>query len=586
MSLVAGRALGLAVLSSAVLAAGAHAQSTTPKAGTKPKPPVMAPKGAKKPIPPTVQKLLKEGQQPDNDEVPVEVPKVANDGLPPGAKWLKDKDGQLYYIDKLDKSGPYLRLSDKKVRTRWGVDIEVIKEDEKFFYFRVNKPQAAPAVGWASPKVWTPEELEAIAASYRADTPESTRLTFTPFDQGLPKSGQWRNGFDIADMNEDGHPDIVFGPARKSFGNPAIFLGDGKGGWKRWPGVKYPPLPFDYGDASVADLNGDGHLDVALGMHLRGVVAILGDGKGKFTESIKGLDLRVPGSASGVEQGFSSRAVTTVDWNKDGKVDILALGEGPRMNAGPRGGGSTAGGTESFGTVVYINQGDGTWQRKDQGTSSRELFGDRIIAADMNNDGYSDFVTSTSAQGDQTLVNLGRPDGTWDGMDVDSLRPGAYIWGVTVGDFDGDGRRDLALGFIAYEAEVWRTALDVFFARPDGTWKRKALAAKEGREGVTALDAGDLDGDGHLDLVALTGDGQTWVFLGDGKGSFTREVTNIPPYEGSCRGYAVRLADLDKDGTEEIVESFAGENSPQFAPDLCLSGGGIKAWKVTKKSGS
>lgn len=586
MPLAAGRALGLAVLASAVLASGALAQSATPKAGAKAKPPVVAPKGAKKPVPPAVQKLLQEGQVPDNDEVPIEIPKTDNDGLPPGAKWLKDKDGQQYYLDKLDKSGPHLRINDKTVRTRWGVDIEVVKEDENYFYYRVNKPMAAPAVGWAAPKKWTAAELEEVAAAYRAQTPESSRLGFTPFDQGLPKAGQWRNGFSVADMNEDGHPDIVFGPARKSFGNPAIFLGDGKGNWKRWPGAKFPRLPFDYGDAAVADFNGDGHLDMALGMHLRGVVALLGDGKGNFTESIKGLDLRVPGSASGVEQGFSSRAIAVVDWNRDGKMDILALGEGPRMNAGPRGGGSTTGGSESFGTVVYLNQGDGTWKRKDQGTSSREAFGDRIIATDMNHDGYPDFVTSTSAQGDQTLVNFGRADGSWDGMDIESLRPGAYIWSVAVGDFDGDSRSDLALGYIAYEAEVWRTTLDIYTAQADGTFQRKVLAAKEGREGVTALDSGDLDGDGHLDLVALTGDGQTWVFLGDGKGGFTREVASIPPYEGSCRGYAVRLADLDGDGTKEIVQSFAGENSPQFAPDLCLSGGGIKAWKVSKKSGS
>jgi len=49
--------------------------------------------------------------------------------------------------------------------------------------------------------------------------------------------------------------------------------------------------------------------------------------------------------------------------------------------------------------------------------------------------------------------------------------------------------------------------------------------------------------------VALTSTGETWVFLGDGKGWFTREAaTGIPPYAGGCTGYHVRLADLDGDG--------------------------------------
>ena len=77
-------------------------------------------------------------------------------------------------------------------------------------------------------------DLERIAASYRSDTPETDRLRFVPFGEGLPQSGQWRDGFAVADMNGDGHLDIVHGPPRKSFGTPVIFLGNGKGSWRRW----------------------------------------------------------------------------------------------------------------------------------------------------------------------------------------------------------------------------------------------------------------------------------------------------------------------------------------------------------------
>src|SRR5262249_37338637 len=150
--------------------------------------------------------------------------------------------------------------------------------------------------------------------------PESDRLRFVSFGRGLPTSGQWRNGFDVADVNQDGHLDIVHGPARKSLTPPSIFLGDGKGNWRLWKEAKYPRLACASGHAAVGDFNGAGPPDVALGMHLRGVQALLGDGKGNFTNASEGLDFAVPGH--GDEQpGFSSQAIAVLDWDGDGRPD-------------------------------------------------------------------------------------------------------------------------------------------------------------------------------------------------------------------------------------------------------------------------
>jgi FG-GAP-like repeat len=71
-----------------------------------------------------------------------------------------------------------------------------------------------------------------------------------------------------------------------------------------------------------------------------------------------------------------------------------------------------------------------------------------------------------------------------------------------------------------------------------------------------------LKANGHKDLVAVTAAGETLVFLGNGKGSFTREKTPPPAFPGACRGAHVELADLDGDGRDEMVESFSNE------PDL------------------
>ena len=88
--------------------------------------------------------------------------------------------------------------------------------------------------------------LAALAIGVASQTNTKPQcMRFAPFGEGLPTSGQWREGFRIADMNEDGHPDIVHGPRRKEAGPPVIFLGDGKGSWTRWAEARFPSLPYD-----------------------------------------------------------------------------------------------------------------------------------------------------------------------------------------------------------------------------------------------------------------------------------------------------------------------------------------------------
>jgi hypothetical protein len=503
---------------------------------------------------------------------------------PPDGKWLKDDQGRFYYVDKL-KKGRYQRIDDHTVRTVWGIPIDVVREDDQYFYFKVYKiDPAVRSVNANAHKEPTPAELAKIAASYNAEAPESHRLGFADFGRGLPRSGQWREGFVLADMNGDGHLDIVHGPPRKSLSAPVIFLGDGKGGWRRWQEAKFAPFPYDYGDIAVGDLNGDGNLDIVLAMHLHGFTALLGDGKGHFmTRWDKGLDFLLPGKGADETNLFSSKAVTLVNWGGDKLPDILALGEGPRLNLSSiHDGGAPLSAARSYGPVIYRNQGDGSWKRQDQGTSPAQVFGDSVTVGDFNGDGRPDFAVSTNVQGRRDLVYLGRADGGWDKTEID-VRPQAYVRAVLAVDLNHQGRSDLVVGYMSAENGKWRSGIDIFYPRPDGKWDRRTLAVKDGRDGVNALAAGDLDGDGNMDLVAITGDGDTWVFLADGKGFFTREAAAIPNFE-HCPGSRVRVADLDGDGKAEIVASWSGEYSPMYAPTVCRSEGGITAWHVAPPS--
>lgn len=490
---------------------------------------------------------------------------------PPDGKWLVDEEGRQYFVIEVPKvEGQYLRLRDGEIQIRHGQVLDLAGETDDTFLAKIYKVEPMKAESDEP----TPEEVAEVERLYTAsELPASHSLTFRDFGAGLPRQGQWRNGFDIADMNDDGHPDVVHGPPRRAFSGPAIFLGDGAGNWTVWRDASWPQGVYAYGDAEAADFNRDGEMDVAFGVHLSGLTAMLGDGKGHFTRWAEGLKL-VPAAQAG-DDTFLSRAITSTDWDGDGLPDLIALSEGPRHpKAAERSQVETP-----FGVVVYPNHGDGTWGAPLGVPERLELFGDSLDTGDFDGDGRPDLVTGTNALGLREIVFLNRGEAGLEVFQVEALRPLSFAWSVAVADFDGDGLSDFAVSTTGYRVREWWQSLDVMLARKDEdgrlTFERRTLLG--GREvpdqRLSALAAGDLDGDGDADLVALTEVGEVRVFLGDGRGGFTAEEAALNPPMPGCRGYHVQLADLDGEPGDEVVAAFAGEK--------CPGAGSLRAWKAT-----
>jgi len=137
---------------------------------------------------------------------------------PAEEEWpLVDAAGNHYRIEKLPKrEGAYRWLDENHVQMPLGTEFEVVKHDDQWFWVKYMKPQFNLSAATKKDKTPTPEELEQAAATYAFEIATGDRLGFEEFDRGLPRQGQWRNGFDVADMNGDGHLDIVFGPSRKA----------------------------------------------------------------------------------------------------------------------------------------------------------------------------------------------------------------------------------------------------------------------------------------------------------------------------------------------------------------------------------
>ncbi|HVR29299.1 MAG TPA: VCBS repeat-containing protein [Thermoanaerobaculia bacterium] len=553
------------------------------------------------------QSLRQDDDAPDYSWVPIVEPGEATVPDPPGGRWLVDQNGREYTLFRWEKHEGYYRFESEDqrlVRLRPGLAFTVEHHDDRFLYLRWYRSEAAGDRSAAGASTGFTADADADAPAGPAPTArEPVRqdaLLLVPWDEGLPRSGQWRNGFAVADVDGDGHLDLAHGPPRKGgLAEPVIFLGDGAGRWRPFTTARFPPLPYDYGDIAAGDLDGDGRMDLVLAVHNTGLFALYGDGRGGFASRSEGLprhrqepESTPPAALGGAavqhpRSRFSSRAIALADWDRDGRLDILALAEGPSSVR------DLADGALPLGKVVFRNRGDSGWEAVN---GPGALMGDAILVADLDGDGLLDFVTDSRVVGSAELLNFGLPDGGWRTAALPDPRPRLRVRAVALADFDADGRLDLALAWRAgYGGEPW-WGLDVYFAMPGEpgapTWRRSSIWAAPdhgGGEGLTALAAGDLDADGDADLVALDAEGGISLLVNDGTGSFALDPSpeaEPGPEHRHCAGYRAAIVDLDRDGRGEVVAAFAGEPGSETIfggtrASRCRARGALRVWKVS-----
>jgi hypothetical protein len=125
---------------------------------------------------------------------------------------------------------------------------------------------------------------------------------------------------------------------------------------------------------------------------------------------------------------------------------------------------------------------------------------------------------------------------------------GSFSRGIAIADADGDGHLDIAAGIVLGEDEGDPGALGVFFGAGDGTFAPLELFAANGFP--RDLIAGDLDGDGRVDLALLNTRSDTISFFRGGAGR-----ARVGEIIGSgAQGLdIIALGDLDGDGALDIA---------------------------------
>jgi hypothetical protein len=464
------------------------------------------------------------------------------------ARLYQAADGRRYRLERMPKTADsHFWINATTVRYFPHAIYEVEREDEGYLYVRQYEPVPVAPV----PRERSQQPIEPA---------HSDRFRWQAFDQGLPRNDQWRDQFAIADMNGDGHPDLVFGPARKGRRVPTIFLHDGQGQWKRWEQAKFPAVGFDYGGAAVTDFNGDGHNDVLLGMHLLGLAALTGDGHGGFADASAGL----PRRRGSILPILSSRNILALDWNGDHRQDLLSVNEG--MGSDPVEG-------VRDGASVFSRE-NGSWVRAEGEEALRHA---HLLT--QNADGSAIAVSAQRAV-NGTLTIGERRAGQWQKHSISGFPDDARFTALAIGPKLRHRKAEFAVAYVGRADDAWWVHIDlVSFLR--GKWQRLPLIATRSVSEIRNLQFAHPGNAASAVLVALDKRGQLDLFVPSGSHGYLRDQPYVPQdWRLGCSGYGLQAADLDGDGAEEIIASFAGEPSAFAGTEDCTGGGGIQALKL------
>ncbi len=356
------------------------------------------------------------------------------------------------------------------------------------------------------------------------------------------------SGMDAGDADNDGWDDLAV--ANGSSNNVFVLLSHGD--FTFGP----PTRHLDQGASSVAmdDFNGDGRTDLAVTGIYRGGVVLSGGADGTF----------------GPEVAFSTYSLSypiftaSADFNRDGRRDLAVA------NAG----GSTL--YDPGGVSILLGTGDGTFEQPLNLRSGWNPFG--LAVGDFDRDG-SDDLAVVNAGSDHLMVHLG--DGRGGFASPRPYSVGSRPYWVAADDLNGDGDLDLVVAdfgtYYSYHPPPTSGDIRVFLGNGDGTFRQHVTLVAGLNPAVVAT--GDFNGDGKKDLAVVNANSSdVSVFLGTGDGGFGL-VGRFGIGQG---GLGAVVRDLNADGHEDIVVAnndssdtsiLLGIGDGTFSPEVRLATG-------------
>lgn len=399
--------------------------------------------------------------------------------------------------------------------------------------------------GHPVPPTGTVTFIDTSNANYVLGTAPVSELTalfaLSFFDAGSPQVSGSPSESAVADYNRDGKPDLALPGDGATFfnanGQEDVMLGNGDGTFQLLPNF----LPLTQASAAVAgDFNGDGKTDLAALQSFGGPVTILlGNGDGTFTA---GQPIPIP--LQGGQQ------IVTADFNGDGIADLAVLLY------------PTGGTNDLAQCAILLGNGDGTFTAGAPLTlNGQDPSPVDFAVGDFNGDGKPDLAVLDNEYNNMTIY-LGNGDGTFTPVAQTSPVVGEPNTNnsIVAADFNGDGNLDLAVVNVNPNGNDSPSTIEILLGNGDGTFTQTPVSPVGGAL-TYSLAVGDFNGDGKADLAAANEDGISGVptspgtinvLLGNGDGTFVPLQTIFT----GGNPFAVATADFNNDGLSDIAEGW------------------------------
>lgn len=316
-----------------------------------------------------------------------------------------------------------------------------------------------------------------------------------------------------ADFNNDGNIDYVVSGYKNNVNLFSVMLGNGNSGF-----VQTDCFQSDISQmkSAVYDMNKDGNEDIIINdINNKKIRIYYGDGTGAFTVNDTIYGVNRPKDMYGN------------DFNKDGVPDMLV-------------------GSDT-GLHILIGKIEGAkWVISGATDYLSGIRIDHPTVADFNNDGYDDIAADSAYSGGIYIITNNH-DGTF--TTGTAYCPDVHvISGIACGDFDKDGKEDIATVDMYSDLRILK-------GLGDGSLTDSGIKY-DLNQGMYKPFAADINRDGYDDIVGTVNDDSVAVIEGNGDGTFKTIVTFFA--KSSSYPSHVVCADYDNDGALDIaaVEEF------------------------------